>query len=92
MCLVYNQLGAFSLQAHGLLADASIGANIKYVIQKLLILEDDTVCLKRLFLRDGKGFKILFSCLLMLYLCYTVQVLSCSPQQQLQCKTNLLFR
>ncbi|XP_029192648.2 A disintegrin and metalloproteinase with thrombospondin motifs 6-like isoform X2 [Acropora millepora] len=27
--------------AHGLLADASIGANIKYVIQKLLILEDD---------------------------------------------------
>lgn len=33
-------------QAHGLLADASIGANIKYIIHKLLILEQDMVCFR----------------------------------------------
>lgn len=57
MCPLHDQLRALPLQAHGLLADASIGANIKYVIQKLLILEDDVVCLKQLFfLRDDKRF------------------------------------
>ena len=49
MCPLHDQLRALPLQAHGLLADASIGANIKYVIQKLLILEDDVVCLKQPF-------------------------------------------
>lgn len=33
----------FFLQAHGLLSDASIGVDIKYIIQKLLILQQDMV-------------------------------------------------
>ena len=36
-------MGCFFPQAHGILADASIGANIKYMIHKLLILEQDMV-------------------------------------------------
>lgn len=35
------------LQAHGLLSDASIGADIKYIIQKLLILQQDMVGLEK---------------------------------------------
>jgi len=37
----------FFLQAHGLLSDASIGADIKYIIQKLLILQQDMVGLEK---------------------------------------------
>ena len=47
-------------QAHGLLADASIGANIKYIIHKLLILEQDMVCLIYRHLGDGSNSNVLW--------------------------------